>query len=156
MQWRIRLWLLACAVGVCFAFPATAQVSTVKDAHLQFEVASVKLDRSGNGVRGGCHGIDSRYTRSQGDMLGRTIPDAATAPSLGRCVVTSARIGHLISIAWGLPMRLIEGEPDWGDGSDAAYSGGGEPMGVRLASRRKQKGQERPPRRSYWSCFRTC
>src|SRR5215469_8796171 len=98
---------------MCLATPA--MVSTDKDAPPKFEVASVKPDKSGDGVRGGCHGIDSKYTPSQSDMLGRTIPDAATAPPLGRCVVTSARIGHLVSIAWGLPMRLIEGEPDWGD-----------------------------------------
>jgi uncharacterized protein (TIGR03435 family) len=117
MERLVRLWLLACVVFVCLAVPATAQVSTEKDATPKFDVASVKLDKSNNGVPGGCHGIDSRYTPSQTDMLGRTIPDAARPP-LGRCVVTSARIGHLIGIAWGLPMRLIEGEPDWADGSD--------------------------------------
>jgi uncharacterized protein (TIGR03435 family) len=109
MRPRIAASLLVALMGA-----ARAQ----NDAHLEFEVASVRLDKSGNGVRGGCHGIDSRYTPSQADMLGRTIRDAAAAPPLGRCVVTSARIGHLVSIAWGLPMRVIEGEPDWPDGSD--------------------------------------
>lgn len=118
MERRVRLRLLACFALLFIAVPAIPQVSTQKDADPEFEVASVKLDRSDNGVRGGCHGIDSRYTPSQTDMLGRFIPDAAAAPPLGRCVITSARIGHLVSIAWGLPMRLIQGEPEWLDGSD--------------------------------------
>ena len=86
---------------------------TAQNPRLEFEVASVKLDKAyddnvGVGVSGGCHGVDSRYTSV----------DAAAALPLGRCVVTSARIGHLVSIAWGLPMRMIEGEPHWPDGSD--------------------------------------
>jgi uncharacterized protein (TIGR03435 family) len=32
--------------------------------------------------------------------------------------VTSARIGHLVSIAWELPMRMIEGEPEWPEGAE--------------------------------------
>jgi uncharacterized protein (TIGR03435 family) len=114
---RDRLWLPPCAVTVCLTVLATAQLSR-EDAHLKFEVASVKLDRSGDGVRGGCHGADSIYSPAAAGAWS-SVPNATLSPPpLGRCVVTSARIGHLISIAWGLPMRLIEGEPDWGDGSD--------------------------------------
>ena len=69
----------------------------------EFEVATVKLNGSGQGIRGGCRGIDSVYTPSQ----------AASAPPLGRCVITSARLGHLINVAYGLMNGLITGGPDW-------------------------------------------
>ena len=70
----------------------------------QFEVASVKPSTSGfNGNRGGCHGIDSR-----GSQIG------ATPVPLGRCVITDARLSHLIYAAWALPaIRLIQNAPDW-------------------------------------------
>jgi uncharacterized protein (TIGR03435 family) len=93
---------------VASLFVVLSGAATAQNARLEFEVSSVKLDKANNGVSGGCRGVDSRYTP----------PEAAAAPPLGRCVVTSARIGHLISIAWGLPMRIIEGQPDWPDGSD--------------------------------------
>lgn len=56
-----------------------------------FEVASLKPSTSGiNGVRGGRHGIDSKYNPA----------DAATAPPLGRCAITDGRLSHLIAIAY--------------------------------------------------------
>ena len=70
-----------------------------------FEVASIKPSPMGpNGVRGSCHGIDSVYTPGErGD-----------APPLGRCVITDARLSHLIGIAWKLPgMQMLQGGPDW-------------------------------------------
>jgi uncharacterized protein (TIGR03435 family) len=71
----------------------------------QFEVASVKPSpQSSNGVRGGCHGIDSKYS----------LNEAASAPPLGRCVITDGRLSHMISIAYGLrSIGLIKGAPDW-------------------------------------------
>ena len=73
-------------------------------AALTFEVASVKVATSGyNGFRGGCHGIDSST---------RTGPDQARPP-LGRCVITDARLSHLISIAFGVPMQDLSTGPDW-------------------------------------------
>jgi uncharacterized protein (TIGR03435 family) len=74
-------------------------------AQLQFEVASVKPSTSGfNGVRGSCHGIDSKYSSA----------DAASAPPLGRCVITDGRLSHLILIAYKLPsIGLIQGAQDW-------------------------------------------
>jgi uncharacterized protein (TIGR03435 family) len=70
----------------------------------QFEVASVKVSTSGfNGVRGGCHGIDSKYSATE---LG-------AAPPLGRCVITDGRLSHLIGIAYNLPMASIKNAPDW-------------------------------------------
>lgn len=78
-------------------------------APLEFEVASVKANKSGTGVRGGCRGIDSKYTPGE----------VATAPPLGRCVITDGRLGHLAGIAWDLQsMSLIQGEPDWRRGFD--------------------------------------
>ena len=70
-----------------------------------FEVASVKPSTSGfNGVRGGCHGIDSKYSPIQ----------QASAPPLGRCVITDGRLSHLIFIAYGLrDIGLIKDAPDW-------------------------------------------
>ena len=76
-----------------------------RPAPVAFEVASVKPAGNGtNGVNGGCHGIDSVYSpRQQGE-----------APPLGRCVITDARLGHLIRIAWGLgSTALLEAGPEW-------------------------------------------
>jgi len=69
---------------------------------LKFEVASVKPSTSGfNGVRGGCHGIDSK--RQNG-------PDTP----LGRCVITDGRLSHLIATAWQVPqIGMIRNAPDW-------------------------------------------
>jgi uncharacterized protein (TIGR03435 family) len=74
-------------------------------APLVFEVASVKPAGNGpNGVNGGCHGIDSVYSPKQ----------QAEAPPLGRCVITDARLSHMISIAWNMgSMQLIKSGPDW-------------------------------------------
>jgi uncharacterized protein (TIGR03435 family) len=69
-----------------------------------FEVASVKPAKTPNGVSGGCHGIDSRYAPNE----------AASAPPLGRCVIKSGRLSHMLGIAFSLrSMGLIKGGPDW-------------------------------------------
>lgn len=71
---------------------------------LAFEVASVKVAENGrNGVEGGCHGIDSVYSARQ----------QASAPPLGRCVITDARLSHLIGIAYGTTMQNLKTGPDW-------------------------------------------
>jgi uncharacterized protein (TIGR03435 family) len=76
----------------------------VNGQSLRFEVASVKIAASGmNGVAGGCHGIDSVYTGRQ-----RQSP-----PPLGRCVITDARLSHLIGIAYGVSMLALKSGPDW-------------------------------------------
>jgi uncharacterized protein (TIGR03435 family) len=73
-------------------------------APLTFEVASVRKSTSGlNGGRGGCHGIDSKY--SAGEI--------ASAPPLGRCVITDLRLSHLIGMAYGVSMAMIKNAPDW-------------------------------------------
>jgi uncharacterized protein (TIGR03435 family) len=69
-----------------------------------FEVASIKQAPTGpNGVRGGCHGNNSIYTPAQ----------QASAPPLGRCVITDARLSHLIGIAYGISMVNLKTVPDW-------------------------------------------
>ncbi|HLK67911.1 MAG TPA: TIGR03435 family protein [Bryobacteraceae bacterium] len=67
-------------------------------------MASVKLATAGaGGVEGGCHGIDSTFG-----------PSEKAPPPLGRCVITNARLGHLINIAFELnSMQLIKSGPDW-------------------------------------------
>jgi uncharacterized protein (TIGR03435 family) len=73
-------------------------------APLTFEVASVKKSTSEfNGVRGGCHGIDSKY--SAGEL--------GAAPPLGRCVITDGRLSHLIGLAYDVSMGTIKDAPDW-------------------------------------------
>lgn len=69
-----------------------------------FEVASIKRGRPDFGFSGGCHGIDSKYAPNQ----------AASAPPLGRCVISDARLSHMLGIAFQLhSMGLIKGGPDW-------------------------------------------
>ena len=81
---------------------------------LEFEVASVKASASGlNGVRGGCHGIDSRYSPNE----------TGSAPPLGRCVITDGRLSHLIAIAYSLrSIGLIKSAPDWVIADDERFT----------------------------------
>jgi uncharacterized protein (TIGR03435 family) len=97
---------LAGAVVFLLGFQAAAPMGPQEaKAPLAFEVASVKPSRPGpNGVNGSCHGIDSVYTPGQ----------KAGAPPLGRCVITDARLSHLVSIAWDIgTMQMIQSGPDW-------------------------------------------
>jgi len=92
--------ILQLAMLILLAAPAAAQTA----APLTFEVASVKVATSGyNGYRGGCHGIDSAT---------RPGPDEAPPP-LGRCVITDARLSHLIGIALGVSVQDLSTGPDW-------------------------------------------
>ncbi len=76
-------------------------------------MASVKPSTSGfNGVRGGCHGIDSKYGAAE----------LATAPPLGRCVITHGRLSHLIGIAYGVSMVMIQNAPDWVTAGDERFN----------------------------------
>jgi uncharacterized protein (TIGR03435 family) len=89
----------------CSAFGAgLVLLCRTQAAPLEFEVASVKVSKIGNGVRGGCHGIDSVYGPTE----------LASAPPLGRCVITAGRLSHLIGIAFDLhSMNLIKDAPVW-------------------------------------------
>jgi uncharacterized protein (TIGR03435 family) len=91
----------ACATAWLFLGMAPMLAQTP----LAFEVASVKPAVDGiHGVKGGCHGIDSIFTPEQ----------KADAPSPGRCVITDARLSHLIDRAWDLrSAALIKSGPDW-------------------------------------------
>ena len=80
---------------------------------LNFEVATVKEAADGpNGVRGGCHGNNSVYSPSQ----------QAGMPPLGRCVITDARLSHLIGIAYGVSMLDLKTGPDWIQRGDLRFN----------------------------------
>lgn len=80
---------------------------------LTFEVASVKEAASGsNGVRGGCHGTNSVYSPGQ----------QVTAPPLGRCVITDARLSHLIGIAYSVTMQDLTTGPEWIQRGDLRFN----------------------------------
>jgi uncharacterized protein (TIGR03435 family) len=83
------------------AAPAAGQPSP---AHAPaFEVASVRVAKGLDGYRGGCHGIDFS-----------TRPGANEAPvPLGRCVITDARLSHMIAIAFGVSLQDLKTGPDW-------------------------------------------
>jgi uncharacterized protein (TIGR03435 family) len=70
-----------------------------------FEVASIKQNTMSNGARGGCRGSDSRIAAND-PMLRSSVP-------LGRCVITAARLSHLLNMAYGIPLQRIFGLPDW-------------------------------------------
>jgi uncharacterized protein (TIGR03435 family) len=98
-----------------FANPARAalyiliSLSTMQAQSFSFEVASIKPTRLVNaGVRAACHGIDSHF--------GPDDPNAGIP--LGRCVITSGRLGHMIGVAYGLSMDMVIGQPDWMAGGD--------------------------------------
>ncbi len=95
--------------GMLTAPPGIAQTA----APLAFEAASVKVAPDGrNGVRGGCHGINSVYTPQQ----------RAEAAPLGRCVITDARLSHLIGIAYGVSMLNLKTWPDWIQRGDLRFN----------------------------------
>jgi uncharacterized protein (TIGR03435 family) len=82
-------------------------------AQPRFEVATIKPAEPGNlkGYRGGCRGIDTK-----------TAGDAADIP-LGRCVVSDARLSHMITMAWSLKtISMIQNAPDWVIGTDERYN----------------------------------
>jgi len=84
---------------------AGAQPKAAPDS-MKFEVASIKVATSGgNGVRGGCRGVDSVYTAEE--------LTSGQIPSLGRCVISDARLSHLIGIAYGVSMQTLDTGSDW-------------------------------------------
>jgi len=96
--------------AVLIPLPGIAQSATPA---LNFEVASVRVAPDGpNGVRGGCHGINSVYSPTQ----------QAEAPPLGRCVIRDARLSHMIGIAYGVPMVNLKTGPDWIQRGDLSFN----------------------------------
>jgi uncharacterized protein (TIGR03435 family) len=97
---------LAAIFAASFAAPQASAQANAAPESLKFEVASIKVATSGmNGVRGGCHGVDSVYTPEE--------QARGSIPSLGRCVITDARLSHLIGIAYGVTMQALDTGPEW-------------------------------------------
>lgn len=94
-----QLGLIAITLGFCYSM-ASASRAQSRD----FEVATIKPTRlQGEGVRSACHGIDSKIAPKD---------PAATVP-LGRCVITSGRLSHMIGVAYNITMDMLKGGPDW-------------------------------------------
>jgi len=92
--------------GTTLILLGTALSAPAQTTPLSFEVASIRPNASGNGFSGSCHGIDSKFTAAQN----------ASPPPLGRCVIRSARLGHLIFIAYGLTsLQLLKSDSNWID-----------------------------------------
>lgn len=69
-----------------------------------FEVASVKRANGVGGVRGSCHGIDTKYPPQL----------IASAPPLGRCLIADASLDQMLAIAYRFRfMESIKGGPGW-------------------------------------------
>lgn len=71
----------------------------------EFEVATIKPTASTGAVQMVCHGIDSKFEPN----------DAGWRVPLGRCIISSARLSHLMSFAYGVDR--IDG-PGWTTGGE--------------------------------------
>lgn len=92
----MKVWIAA----VLLCGSAAAQQESAK---LTFEVASIRPAKENvQGVRGGCHGIDSAFTPGQTEI-----------PPLGRCVIRDGRLSHMVGIAWNVDMTMLKSGPDW-------------------------------------------
>jgi uncharacterized protein (TIGR03435 family) len=108
MAVRSTFWfdLGGLAVAALLAAPQAMAQANATPEPPKFEVASVKVATSGaNGVRGGCRGIDSVISAEEQARSG--------LPPLGRCRITDARLSHLIGIAYGVSMQVLDTGPDW-------------------------------------------
>jgi uncharacterized protein (TIGR03435 family) len=86
------------ALGAFLAFSIVA----VPRAQPAFEVATIKPMASPSGVSGGCHGaVPSPFS-----ALDTVIPN-------GRCVISAARLSHLIGVAYDVDMNRVKGGPEW-------------------------------------------
>src|SRR5262249_54986842 len=63
------------------------------------------------GVKQACHGIDSKFGPN----------DARQGVPLGRCVVTSGRLDHMITFAWSLSPDMVRGTPASLSTNDARF-----------------------------------
>lgn len=100
-----RLWRFI--LVALFTVPySSAQASTAAQP-LKFEVVSIKTvgPTQAVGLRGGCRGIDSIYSAAEERHGG--------IPPIGRCVITNARLTHLIGIAFGFSMKALDTRLDW-------------------------------------------
>ena len=96
------MFKLATLSAILLVLPRLGLAQTSPGLH--FEVASVKETKVAvEGYRGGCHGINSVYPLGQ---------QAAALP-LGQCLIRGARLSHLISTAYGIPLVNLKTGPDW-------------------------------------------
>lgn len=84
--------LLGTTIGI-----ATLAAVLAAAAALEFEVATIKPNRTANGVQGDCHGSNSNF---QADEIGASIPR-------GRCIIRSGVLRHFLTIAYGIPVTRI-------------------------------------------------
>lgn len=97
--------IIVIALAMCYSMVLQAQ------SH-DFEVASIKPTKlQGAGVQSACHGSDSVFAPK--DL-------AATVP-LGRCVISSGRLSHMIGVAYDITMDMLKGGPDWVAGGNDRY-----------------------------------
>ena len=86
--------------------------SLLKSQSREFDVASIKPTKLvGVGVRSACRGIDSKFA---------TMDLAASVP-LGRCVISAGRLSHMIGIAYGVTMDVLQGGPEWVKNGDNRF-----------------------------------
>jgi len=112
---RVKSCIVCGAVVFCFtlATPGIVRAQSPEgNAPLTFEVASIKPANEPGGVQGGCHGVDSIYTPGQ----------QASAPPLGRCVITDGRLSHMVGIAWDVTMQMLKTGPDWIQRGDERFN----------------------------------
>src|SRR5215469_14918491 len=103
---KLSLNLGGFLVAALLAAPQAIAQANAAPEPLKFEVASVKVATSGfNGARGGCRGVDSVFSAQEQERNG--------IPPLGRCRITDARLSHLIGIAYGVSMQVLDTGPDW-------------------------------------------
>jgi len=88
---------------ITFVLVGLLQAQLPSSTSLQFEVASVKRNQGNSGVTGNCHGVESAFG----------MPNNGPVIPRGRCVITAARLSHLMGIAYDLSMDRIKGGPDW-------------------------------------------
>jgi uncharacterized protein (TIGR03435 family) len=87
------------------------QAMTAGVPQVEFEVASVKPTKQMSGVSQGCRGIDTKIAPN----------DPRALVPLGRCVVSSGRLSHMIGMAYGITMDMLRGGPDWVAGGYDRY-----------------------------------
>jgi uncharacterized protein (TIGR03435 family) len=102
------MWLkpMAAMFAVLLVGPVST-LATAQNAQTAFEVAVIKPNHGNQGVRGGCRAFDSKLAAND---------DRSSVP-VGRCVVTSGALRHMMALAFDMPLNRISGFPEW-DGSN--------------------------------------
>lgn len=101
------MWLkpIAALIAILSAASLSA-LTSAQNPQPAFEVAIIKPSHGDQGVHGGCHGFDSKLGAND---------DRSSVP-IGRCVMTSGALRHMMAVAFGMPLNRISGFPEW-DGS---------------------------------------